>query len=139
MLTVSRAVVQVHPEFHPEGGRFLVKPYPKDKEYRRFKLSAQITAKLQAHVEERGLGRDDLLFQAPGGRAAGAGAAPFSRPRRTPGPHRAERGWPPLPARHAHRLLRSAAAAATTAGTPTPLPRRAARGGKDDPRAPRVA
>ena len=34
MLTVSRAVVQVHPKFHPEGGRFLVKPYPKDKEYR---------------------------------------------------------------------------------------------------------
>ncbi len=29
MLTVSRAVVQVHPQFHPEGGRFLVKPYPK--------------------------------------------------------------------------------------------------------------
>ena len=65
MLTVSRAVVQVHPQFHPEGGRFLVKPYPKDKEYRRFKLSAQITAKLKAHVAERGLGWDDLLFQMP--------------------------------------------------------------------------
>ena len=65
MLTVSRAVVQVHPRFHPDGGRFLVKPYPKDKEYRRFKLSAQITAKLKAHAEERGLSRDDLLFQAP--------------------------------------------------------------------------
>ena len=52
MLTVSRAVVQVDPKFHPQGSRYLVKPYPKDKEYRRFKLSAQITAKLQAHVRE---------------------------------------------------------------------------------------
>lgn len=65
MLTVSRAVVQVNPRFHPDNGRFLVKPYPKDKEYRRFKLSTQITAKLRAHAEERGLDRDDLLFQAP--------------------------------------------------------------------------
>ncbi len=31
MLTVSRAVVQVDPKFHPEGSRLLVKPYPKDK------------------------------------------------------------------------------------------------------------
>jgi integrase len=65
MLTVSRAVVQVHPRFHPDNGRFLVKPYPKDKEYRCFKLSAQITAKLKAHALERSLDRDDLLFQAP--------------------------------------------------------------------------
>jgi integrase len=65
MLTVSRAVVQVDPQFHPDGGRFLVKGYPKDKEYRRFKLSAQITAKLRTHVVEHELGRDDLLFQAP--------------------------------------------------------------------------
>ena len=46
MPTVSRAVVQVDPKFHPEGSRFLVKPYPKDKEYRCFKLSGQITTKL---------------------------------------------------------------------------------------------
>ena len=65
MLTVSRAVVQVDPKFHPEGSRFLVKPYPKDKEYRRFKLSTQITAKLQAHVRKRCLGNDDLFFELP--------------------------------------------------------------------------
>ena len=82
MLTVSRAVVQVHPKFHPEGGRFLVKPYPKDKEYRRFKLSAQITAKLKAHVVERGLGRDDLLFQCPRRTGRGSGCRASSRPRR---------------------------------------------------------
>lgn len=63
ILTVSRAVVEVNPKFHPERGRFLVKEYPKDKEYRRFKLSAQIVRKLQAHVNDRGLGCDDLLFE----------------------------------------------------------------------------
>jgi integrase len=62
ILTVSRAVVEVSPEEHPEGGRFLVKAYPKDKEYRRFKLSRQISGKLQAHVTSNGLGHDDLLF-----------------------------------------------------------------------------
>jgi integrase len=65
MLTVSRAVVSLVSRFHPNGGWFLVKEYPKDGEYRRFKLSVQITGKLRAHVTERGLGRDDLIFQAP--------------------------------------------------------------------------
>jgi integrase len=62
VLTVSRTVVEVNPKFHPDGGRFLVKNYPKDKESRRLKLSAQIVAKIAAHIDERGLGRDDLLF-----------------------------------------------------------------------------
>ena len=67
LLTVSRAVVQVPPGEHPSGGRFLVKDYPKDKEYRRLKLSAQITAKIEAHIHDRRLGPDGLLFsyQAP--------------------------------------------------------------------------
>lgn len=62
ILTVSRAVVEVSPEEHPTGGRFLVKAYPKDKEYRRFKLSQQITGKLDAHAASNGLSHDDLLF-----------------------------------------------------------------------------
>ena len=66
MLTVGRAVVQVSPRFHPSGGQFLVKDYPKDREFRRLKLSTQIAAKLHAHIEQRGLGRNDLVFQAPG-------------------------------------------------------------------------
>jgi integrase len=61
ILTVSRAVVELTPDDHPDGGRFLVKDYPKDKEYRRFKLSPQITAKIQAHVIAKGLGADDLI------------------------------------------------------------------------------
>jgi len=62
ILTVSRAVVELTPEEHPEGGRFLVKDYPKDKEYRRFKLSTQISAKIQAHVAAQDLGDNDLIF-----------------------------------------------------------------------------
>lgn len=62
ILTVSRAVVEVNPKFHPEGGRFLVKEYPKDKEYRRLKLSAQIARKLRDHVAAEGLTDDDLFF-----------------------------------------------------------------------------
>ena len=62
ILTVSRAVVEIPRDEHPTGGRFLVKDYPKDKEYRRFKLSAQITAKIVAHIKARGLGPNDLLF-----------------------------------------------------------------------------
>jgi len=62
ILTVSRAVVQVDPKFHPSGQRFLVKQYPKDKENRRLKLSQQLNAKLAAHIAAKGLGEDDLLF-----------------------------------------------------------------------------
>jgi hypothetical protein len=67
ILTVSRAVVELAPDEHPDGGRFMVKDYPKDKEYRRFRLSRQITANIQTHVTANGIGDDDLLFsyQAP--------------------------------------------------------------------------
>jgi integrase len=67
ILTVSRAVVELSRDEHPDGARFLVKDYPKDKEYRRFKLSQQIVSKIQAHVTARRLAADDLLFtyQAP--------------------------------------------------------------------------
>lgn len=62
MLTVSRKVIELNPEFHPDGKRFLVKQYPKDKEFRRLKLSPQITTKLKAQIQARQLGADDLLF-----------------------------------------------------------------------------
>ena len=81
ILTVSRAVVELTQDDHPDGGRFLVKDYPKDKEYRRFKLSPQITAKIQAHVTANGLRSDDLIFTyqpptQPGTRHSDTGAAP---------------------------------------------------------------
>ena len=65
LLTVNRAVVQVDPKFHPADGRFLVKEYPKDREYRCLKLSAQLARKLETHVKDSGLGPDDLIFAMP--------------------------------------------------------------------------
>jgi integrase len=64
ILTVIRTVMELNPKYHPTGGRFLVKPYPKNTKYRRFKLSQQVVAKLSAHISERHLGTDDLLFTA---------------------------------------------------------------------------
>jgi integrase len=65
IVTVSRAVVELSPKDHPTGGRFLVQQYPKDKEYRRFKISRQVVNKLREHIRLRGLGPDDLLFPMP--------------------------------------------------------------------------
>jgi integrase len=64
LLTISRAVVELSPRHHPTGGRFLVKDYPKDKEYRRIKLSRHITDKLTAHITEHALAPADLIFSA---------------------------------------------------------------------------
>jgi integrase len=63
ILTVSRAVVQVNSKYHPTGKRFLVKEYPKDREYRRFKLGAGVTTKVKDHIEIKGIGPDSLLFE----------------------------------------------------------------------------
>jgi integrase len=65
LLTVGRAVVQVDPKFHPARGRFLVKEYPKDREYRCLKLSAQLAGKLETHIKDFGLSPDDLIFPMP--------------------------------------------------------------------------
>jgi integrase len=65
MLSVSRVLTEVNPRFHPDGGRFLVRDYPKGKKHRRLKLSPQIVAKLTAHAQRRGLGPDDLFFAMP--------------------------------------------------------------------------
>ena len=80
ILTVSRAVVQVNPKFHPDGGRFLVKEYPKDKEYRRLKLSQQLVDKLVAHIGARQLGPDDLIFTMPRQDCPAVPAAGTARP-----------------------------------------------------------
>lgn len=100
ILTVSRAVIEVTHKFHPEGGRFLVKDYHKDKEYRRLKLGAQVVRKLRAHVEAGGAGesgpavRDRWPARTPVSAAVGARSA-------CAWAHRAKRQWPTVPARHA--------------------------------------
>lgn len=44
-VTVSRVVVELTARFHPTGGRFLVKDYPKDNEHRAVSISAELAAK----------------------------------------------------------------------------------------------
>lgn len=61
-LTISRAVVQVDPKFHPDGLRFFVKEYPKDGEWRRVKVSQQLAEKIVEHIAAEALTDDDLLF-----------------------------------------------------------------------------
>ena len=62
VLTVRRVALELVPRFHPTGGRFLVKEYPKDREHRRLKLSTEIITKIKEHVDARGIGDDDLMF-----------------------------------------------------------------------------
>jgi integrase len=64
-ITVSRAVVELPTRFHPTGGRFLVKDYPKDKEHRVVTVSAALTDKIQAYIAGRGIGDNDLIFAMP--------------------------------------------------------------------------
>jgi integrase len=117
ILTVSRAVVEVPCEEHPSGGRFLVKDYPKDKEYRRLKLSAQISAKIAAHIRARRLGPDDLLFSY---RAPGPAREPPPRDRRSGRLDRPGRQRPAVPARDPHGLQRRGGAGASAAVARTP-------------------
>lgn len=62
LLVVSRAVCQVDPKFHPQGLRYYVKPYPKSRRSRRFKLNRAIVDKIEQHVAAAGLTRNDLIF-----------------------------------------------------------------------------
>jgi integrase len=62
VLTVSRVVLELVPKFHPEGGRFLIKQYPKDREHRRLKLNSHVTNAITAHIKTNKIGRKDLLF-----------------------------------------------------------------------------
>jgi integrase len=65
IVTVSRTVVEVNAAYHPDGEHFLVKDYPKDREWRRLKLSRQITTQLGVHIRDSGIGADDLIFAYP--------------------------------------------------------------------------
>lgn len=62
LLTVSRAVVQISPKHPATATQFLVKEYPKDRHYRRLRLSAALVDRIKTHVTDHGLGPDDLIF-----------------------------------------------------------------------------
>jgi integrase len=59
VLTVSRAVVELNPRFHPEGKRFLVKDYPKDKQWRQVRIAGHLIDKI-LHVVDRCVGHELL-------------------------------------------------------------------------------
>ena len=61
-ITVTRVVVELPARFHPTGGRFLVKEYPKDDEHRVVSISAELTVKIQAFITGQGIGEKDLIF-----------------------------------------------------------------------------
>lgn len=63
LLTVSRAVVELNPKFHPEGKRFLVKDYPKDGEWRTLRLADHLVKKIDYYITVNDIGEDDLLFE----------------------------------------------------------------------------
>ncbi len=65
ILTVSRAVVELRARDRPDPERFLVKDYPKDKEYRQLGLTERLIGRLRRHLEGAGLGPGDLLFPRP--------------------------------------------------------------------------
>jgi site-specific recombinase XerD len=60
VVTVSRVVLELVAKFHSQGQRFLVKEYPKDKEWRRLTLSAHMRDRLADYAQS--LAPDDLLF-----------------------------------------------------------------------------
>ncbi|MBV9164386.1 MAG: tyrosine-type recombinase/integrase family protein, partial [Pseudonocardiales bacterium] len=119
ILTISRAVVELDPKFHPdEGERFLVKDYPKDKEYRRLKLSAHIVLKLQAHRDTQHLGPDDLLLLFMTREAENQGFALFPTPMSSGSPSLTTRADSTNTAPRAATVR--AGVAASTAALPAP-------------------
>jgi integrase len=63
MLNVTRSTVYVNGKYHPSGkAGWFTKPNPKNGDWRRFAVSRQMCQAVQEHVEEYGLGQDNLLF-----------------------------------------------------------------------------
>jgi integrase len=63
MLNITRSTVYITARYHPSGkAGWLIKPHPKNGDWRRFTISKQMCQAVQTHIEEYGLGPDDLLF-----------------------------------------------------------------------------
>ena len=61
-ITVEETIVEVSKKHSPTGERMIHKPYPKDDEPRTFGVREQWIEQVSAHINARGIGRDDLLF-----------------------------------------------------------------------------
>jgi integrase len=64
ILDVTRSVVKVSREHHPQGKTFLVRYYTKNGQTRQLKLDRGVVKLLHIHVEENGIGPSDLMFPA---------------------------------------------------------------------------
>ncbi|HEX6525081.1 MAG TPA: tyrosine-type recombinase/integrase [Streptosporangiaceae bacterium] len=63
MLNVTRSTVYVTAKYNPSGNAgWVTKPNPKNGDWRRFTISKQMCQLVQEHIEEYGLGPEDLLF-----------------------------------------------------------------------------
>ena len=65
ILTVSRTVVHLKAATRADGYRFVVKDYPKDKQWRRLKLATHLVTNLKHHIAAHAIDADDLLFPMP--------------------------------------------------------------------------
>jgi integrase len=65
VLTIARGVVHLSGKGGGNGPRFLVKDYPKDKQWRHVKIPRHLVDKIKLHVARHGLALDELLFQLP--------------------------------------------------------------------------
>jgi integrase len=61
-LTVEETIVEVPLRAAPQGQRMILKPYPKDNEPRTMGLRPELLDQLTAWIQDRSIGRDDLLF-----------------------------------------------------------------------------
>jgi hypothetical protein len=126
MLTIERTAVELRPTFHPSGGRFQVKDYPKNRHFRRIKLSHALVIRLTAFAMARSLGSDDPLFTAPA-----VPCRPSVRERPDPGNLGAtetECSRAPIPARDVDRVLDGPVPVWSLPGRLRPLPGDAPRG-----------
>ena len=63
MLNVTRSTLYVNAAYHPSGrAGWFTKDHPKNGDWRRFAISKQTCVAVQEHIEEYGLGAEDLLF-----------------------------------------------------------------------------
>lgn len=62
VFTLARTVIRLTAKNQEDGQPFLVKDYPKGKEYRLLKVGPDFAAKIAAHIDHHRLENDDLLF-----------------------------------------------------------------------------
>jgi integrase len=74
-VSVEQTIVEVARKYSPTGERMILKAYPKDREFRTVRVSTFLVRRIERHIEELGLGPDDLLFSSTGK----AGGNPMSR------------------------------------------------------------